>query len=63
MRDDLNSKLDKWAISPSVTREYYSSDRDHRPNDHCFWCMIELAWVETDSHLRDRIRNQGKRNG
>lgn len=46
---------------PQVTREVYGYDESIKPNDHCVWTDIGytqsiMAWVETDEHFRERIK-------
>jgi len=55
------SYLDYLASLPQVSRGIYGYDENDKPNDHCVWSMVgysilKMAWVETDEHLRQRIK-------
>lgn len=55
------SHLDYLMSLPQVSREIYGYDETDKPNDHCVWTDIGYsqsitAWVETDKHLRERIK-------
>lgn len=55
------SHLDYLMSLPQVHREIYGYYEDEKPNDHCVWTDIGysvsvMAWVETDEHLRERIK-------
>lgn len=58
------SYLDELAKIPPISREVYGDDFDNKPNDHCVWqnisCTtnVHMAWVETDEHLRERIKRE-----
>ena len=47
---------------PAFSRETYGQDADNKPNDHCVWGRLlptacsPMGWVETDDHLRQRVK-------
>ncbi|MBE9542566.1 MAG: hypothetical protein IMF01_09625 [Proteobacteria bacterium] len=49
---DLVSQI----TAPGISRESYGFNIFTQPNNHCFWCPYEQAWIEKDDHLRDRYR-------
>jgi hypothetical protein len=55
--------LDYILNFPQINREVYGYCRNNKPNDHCVWVDIGLSapiecWVETDEHLRNRIKEK-----
>jgi len=55
------SHLDYLMSLPQVSREIYAYDAAEKPNDHCIWTDIGysqsiMAWVETDAHFRNRLK-------
>lgn len=58
------SHLDYLMSLTPVSRDIYGHDQDYKPNDYCVWTdigysMSLMAWVETDSHFRERIKEIG----
>ena len=56
------SHLDYLMSLPQIHREIYGYSEEDRPNDHCNWQDIGyskslMAWVENDTHIRERMRN------
>lgn len=57
----IEMNLDVLAKIAPICREVYGYDPDVKPNDHCVWVEIGhsqsiMAWVETDAHLRQRLK-------
>jgi hypothetical protein len=55
------SHLDYLMSLPQIHREIYGYDENNKPNAYCVWIDIgytqnNMAWVETDAHLRERIK-------
>jgi hypothetical protein len=52
------SILDSLASIPALCREYYGSDENEKPNNHCYWDRWTdvPGWYETDDCFRKRIQ-------
>lgn len=57
--DDLIDKLKFLENMQTLTREFYGIDQENKPNEYCVWSDRDGGWIETDAHLRERIKNRG----
>src|SRR5690606_6136855 len=63
--EDANDMLDRISSEWGTERENYGNDiNSPPPNGHCYWDLLNNeGWLETDEHLRERLKNKVKETG